>query len=132
MLGGINTSTSENRLSLNLSGPGEFLPRIAEEKDSPTNGQETKQEKCDKNLETSKMKVSQENSKRQLKTGFDDSSRGNNDKKANICDKNLQSEIEKDKQISTNKPIQKDCKTQLSEATINSKTKCEVKAKRKR
>lgn len=33
-------STNENRLSLNLSGPGELLPRIAEEKDSPTNGQE--------------------------------------------------------------------------------------------
>ncbi|CAH0562652.1 unnamed protein product [Brassicogethes aeneus] len=31
---------SENRLSLNLSGPGELLPRIAEEKDSPTGGQE--------------------------------------------------------------------------------------------
>lgn len=30
----------ENRLSLNLSGPGELLPRIAEEKDSPTNSQE--------------------------------------------------------------------------------------------
>ncbi|XP_076261972.1 microtubule-associated serine/threonine (MAST) protein kinase dop isoform X5 [Rhynchophorus ferrugineus] len=33
-------TSSENRLSLTLSGPGEFLPRIAEEKDSPTNGQE--------------------------------------------------------------------------------------------
>lgn len=31
------TSTSENRLSLTLAGPGELLPRIAEEKDSPTN-----------------------------------------------------------------------------------------------
>lgn len=28
---------NQNRLSLNLSGPGELLPRIAEEKDSPTN-----------------------------------------------------------------------------------------------
>lgn len=28
---------------MTLSGPGEFLPRIAEEKDSPTNGQETKE-----------------------------------------------------------------------------------------
>lgn len=37
-----SASTSENRLSLTLSGPGEILPRIAEEKDSPTNGQEVK------------------------------------------------------------------------------------------
>ncbi|GJQ68805.1 hypothetical protein Trydic_g5065 [Trypoxylus dichotomus] len=46
------TNTNENRLSLTLSGPGELLPRIAEEKDSPTNGQEkkpnNKTEKCDK------------------------------------------------------------------------------------
>lgn len=35
-----SASTNENRLSLNLSGHGELLPRIAEEKDSPTNGQE--------------------------------------------------------------------------------------------
>ncbi|XP_019753408.1 microtubule-associated serine/threonine-protein kinase 3 isoform X2 [Dendroctonus ponderosae] len=35
-------STSENRLSLTLAGPGEFLPRIAEEKDSPTGGQDAK------------------------------------------------------------------------------------------
>ncbi|KAF5294843.1 hypothetical protein FQA39_LY00327 [Lamprigera yunnana] len=33
----ITTNTSENRLSLNLSGTNEPLPRIAEEKDSPTN-----------------------------------------------------------------------------------------------
>lgn len=31
-----------NRLSLTLAGPGELLPRIAEEKDSPTNNQEGK------------------------------------------------------------------------------------------
>lgn len=45
------TNTNENRLSLTLAGPGELLPRIAEEKDSPTNGQEKKPnkiEKCDK------------------------------------------------------------------------------------
>lgn len=45
------TNTNENRLSLTLAGPGELLPRIAEEKDSPTNGQEkkpNKAEKCDK------------------------------------------------------------------------------------
>ncbi|KAK9737338.1 protein of unknown function (DUF1908) [Popillia japonica] len=46
------TNTNENRLSLNLAGPGELLPRIAEEKDSPTNGQDkkpnNKTEKCDK------------------------------------------------------------------------------------
>ncbi|CAH1982621.1 unnamed protein product [Acanthoscelides obtectus] len=41
----ITTSTAENRLSLNLSGVGELLPRIAEEKDSPTGSQETKIEK---------------------------------------------------------------------------------------
>ncbi|KAF5304296.1 hypothetical protein FQR65_LT07988 [Abscondita terminalis] len=34
------TNTTENRLSLNLSGGSEPLPRIAEEKDSPTNSQE--------------------------------------------------------------------------------------------
>lgn len=43
----------ENRLSLNLSGPGEFLPRITEEKDSPTGTQEKNDklldsESCDK------------------------------------------------------------------------------------
>lgn len=47
---GISTSSSSasstsqensNRLSLTLPGPGEHLPRIAEEKDSPTNGQES-------------------------------------------------------------------------------------------
>ncbi|CAG9855031.1 unnamed protein product [Phyllotreta striolata] len=42
----LNSSASENRLSLNLSGVGELLPRIAEEKDSPTNnGQEIKLKK---------------------------------------------------------------------------------------
>lgn len=35
-----NTNTNSNRLSLTLAGPGELLPRIAEEKDSPTNTQE--------------------------------------------------------------------------------------------
>ncbi|XP_050313246.1 microtubule-associated serine/threonine-protein kinase 3 [Anthonomus grandis grandis] len=35
-------NVSENRLSLTLPGPGEFLPRIAEEKDSPTGAQENK------------------------------------------------------------------------------------------
>lgn len=35
-------SDNSNRLSLTLSGPGEFLPRIAEEKDSPTNSSEAK------------------------------------------------------------------------------------------
>lgn len=47
----------ENRLSLNLSGPGELLPRIAEEKDSPTNGstQETKPTKCDKEEEVRRV-----------------------------------------------------------------------------
>lgn len=56
-----NPSNSENRLSLNLSGPGELLPRIAEEKDSPTSGvQETKTKeekkalKCNKTREESK------------------------------------------------------------------------------
>ncbi|XP_063929484.1 microtubule-associated serine/threonine-protein kinase 3 isoform X6 [Zophobas morio] len=44
-----STANSDSRLSLNLSGPGELLPRIAEEKDSPTNnGQEDKKDKCDK------------------------------------------------------------------------------------
>ncbi|XP_057651068.1 microtubule-associated serine/threonine-protein kinase 3 isoform X1 [Diorhabda carinulata] len=47
----LNSSTPENRLSLNLSGVGELLPRIAEEKDSPTNGQETKQKKFTKSFE---------------------------------------------------------------------------------
>lgn len=46
----VSSNSSDNRLSLNLSGPGELLPRIAEEKDSPTNTvQETeKDKKCDK------------------------------------------------------------------------------------
>lgn len=52
---GVDNGNTENRLSLNLSGPGELLPRIAEEKDSPTNGtQEAKlsdKAKCDKNPE---------------------------------------------------------------------------------
>lgn len=54
------SGTSENRLSLNLAGPGELLPRIAEEKDSPTNSlQECKDKskdfsKCDKTGENSK------------------------------------------------------------------------------
>lgn len=44
--GSSNTASSSaqdnsNRLSLTLPGPGEHLPRIAEEKDSPTNGQES-------------------------------------------------------------------------------------------
>lgn len=58
---GGSTSSSENRLSLNLSGPGELLPRIAEEKDSPTSGvqevkakEEKKGFKCDKTSEESK------------------------------------------------------------------------------
>lgn len=34
--------TNSNRLSLTLAGPGELLPRIAEEKDSPTNASEGK------------------------------------------------------------------------------------------
>ncbi|XP_060537410.1 microtubule-associated serine/threonine-protein kinase 3 isoform X2 [Cylas formicarius] len=46
-------SSAENRLSLNLSGPSELLPRIAEEKDSPTNCPETKQEKIAKTSDTS-------------------------------------------------------------------------------
>nr|CAI5869772.1 unnamed protein product [Callosobruchus analis] len=54
----ITTSTSENRLSLNLSGVGELLPRIAEEKDSPTGGQETKIEKAIKISEPSCKKSS--------------------------------------------------------------------------
>lgn len=55
-----SSSTNENRLSLNLSGPGELLPRIAEEKDSPTSSlQESKDKsrdfsKCDKTGENSK------------------------------------------------------------------------------
>ncbi|CAH1153270.1 unnamed protein product [Phaedon cochleariae] len=51
---GPNTSASENRLSLNLSGPGELLPRIAEEKDSPTGAHEAKPKKPDEREETSK------------------------------------------------------------------------------
>ncbi|XP_017770613.1 PREDICTED: microtubule-associated serine/threonine-protein kinase 3 isoform X2 [Nicrophorus vespilloides] len=35
-------TNESNRLSLTLAGPGELLPRIAEEKDSPTNGQDQK------------------------------------------------------------------------------------------
>ncbi|XP_022915155.2 microtubule-associated serine/threonine-protein kinase 3 isoform X1 [Onthophagus taurus] len=46
-----NMSNNENRLSLSLAAPGELLPRIAEEKDSPTNGQEKKPSKCDKQVE---------------------------------------------------------------------------------
>lgn len=42
---GSSSSDGSNRLSLNLSGPGELLPRIAEEKDSPTNSQEAKSSK---------------------------------------------------------------------------------------
>lgn len=50
-----NITTNENRLSLNLSGPGELLPRIAEEKDSPTNGQEkSKGENTNKDDKASK------------------------------------------------------------------------------
>lgn len=46
-------NSSENRLSLNLAGPGELLPRIAEEKDSPTNGTQESKTKCDKEDENS-------------------------------------------------------------------------------
>lgn len=49
--------SSEGRLSLNLSGPGELLPRIAEEKDSPTN---SLQESKDKNKDFSKCDKSSE------------------------------------------------------------------------
>lgn len=60
---GVDNGNSENRLSLNLSGPGELLPRIAEEKDSPTNGtQEVKlsdKAKCDKNPEEDEGKQSE-------------------------------------------------------------------------
>lgn len=51
-------STSENRLSLTLAGPGEFLPRIAEEKDSPTGGQEPK----DKSQEENSVSIVAKNS----------------------------------------------------------------------
>ena len=53
----ISSTNNENRLSLTLSGPGELLPRIAEEKDSPTNGQEKKACKNDASeVELSKQK----------------------------------------------------------------------------
>nr|CAH7766304.1 unnamed protein product [Callosobruchus chinensis] len=51
------TSSADNRLSLNLSGVGELLPRIAEEKDSPTGGQENKIEKAIKSSEPSCKKA---------------------------------------------------------------------------
>lgn len=64
----LNSSTaSENRLSLNLSGVGELLPRIAEEKDSPTNVQEVKLKKTAKD---EKIYVSEE------KTSAKDQSKG--------------------------------------------------------
>lgn len=64
-----SSSTNENRLSLNLSGPGELLPRIAEEKDSPTNSlQECKDKskdfsKCDKTGENTKKSDNKPNRK---------------------------------------------------------------------
>ncbi|XP_018565731.1 microtubule-associated serine/threonine-protein kinase 3 isoform X3 [Anoplophora glabripennis] len=125
---GLNSSTSENRLSLNLSGPGEFLPRIAEEKDSPTNGQEGK-EKCDKSLEINKIKTVQENIKHEVKVESGSSSKGTDSQTTKICDKN-QSELEKDKKESIGKISQKDSKPPVGEsAAITSKIKSEGKSK---
>lgn len=132
MVQGLNSSTSENRLSLNLSGPGEFLPRIAEEKDSPTNGQEGK-EKCDKSLESSKTKTVQENVKHEVKVESEEpSTRGVDSQKIKICDKN-QSELEKDKKECLSKMPQKDSKPPSGEIAANTnKTKSETKSKESR
>lgn len=79
-----NTSTNENRLSLNLSGPGELLPRIAEEKDSPTNGQEKEKDKekfKDEQSDKTKDENSKEDTSSKLKDDKDKSkdSSGKND-----------------------------------------------------
>lgn len=69
-----SAANNDSRLSLNLSGPGELLPRIAEEKDSPTNnGQDDKDKKCDKSGENKSKNVQQK------------------DKKEKKCDKNGES-----------------------------------------
>lgn len=59
-----NISSSENRLSLNLSGPGELLPRIAEEKDSPTNSAHEPKTSQDKNRDISKCDKNAEDAKK--------------------------------------------------------------------
>ncbi|CAH1122067.1 unnamed protein product [Ceutorhynchus assimilis] len=56
------TSSAENRLSLTLPGPGELLPRIAEEKDSPTGGQDCSKEKCSEGKESTIENKSKNNS----------------------------------------------------------------------
>lgn len=58
-----SSNTSENRLSLNLAGPGELLPRIAEEKDSPTNGTQETKTKCDKEDENKQAEDVKKSSK---------------------------------------------------------------------
>lgn len=71
-----NLSNSENRLSLNLSGPGELLPRIAEEKDSPTSGvQETKPKEEKKVAKSDKTK--EESKKTDGKSGTSEVKDGN-------------------------------------------------------
>lgn len=131
----INSSiASENRLSLNLSGPGELLPRIAEEKDSPTNSQETKQLEKDKpdKITDAKSKIVpvvdiQKSKKCDRGSGDEPSPAKNIDKiKDNKdCDKSCELDIIKDKDKD------KDSKVQLKEkahASSDSKSKEDVKS----
>ncbi|KAJ8917956.1 hypothetical protein NQ315_002651 [Exocentrus adspersus] len=126
----LSSSTSENRLSLNLSGPNEFLPRIAEEKDSPTNSQEGK-EKCDKSLGLSKAKALQENPKQETAIGIEGPSTDlANPQITKSCDKSW-SEVEKNKKENSGKVLQKNNnRPAIGQTTTNtSKVKLELKSK---
>ncbi|KAG5898846.1 hypothetical protein JTB14_014273, partial [Gonioctena quinquepunctata] len=111
---GLNSSTSENRLSLNLSGPGELLPRIAEEKDSPTNGLETKLKKSEIDQEEIDLKeVGQGKSAEGTKGGKKESTRtvmkaSEKDPQKSICE--YPAEFGKTKADDGNSKIDKDKK----------------------
>lgn len=124
-----NTGNTENRLSLNLSGPGELLPRIAEEKDSPTNGtqQETKasdKAKCDKNPDEDETKqtdasVLPENTKKSDKTSkpIEGSSRGGGRYEVKIEIKQNESKLQEDTKKSSKQNENKKEKNSTSSKT---------------
>ncbi|XP_044257666.1 microtubule-associated serine/threonine-protein kinase 3 isoform X4 [Tribolium madens] len=116
---GTNTANSDSRLSLNLSGPGELLPRIAEEKDSPTNnGQDDK--KCDKTSE--KSKNVQQKDKKEKKC---DKEGCNKEEKCKRCDKTNDEKREKkcDKGEGSKPEIKKSDKPQSNTSGVKAKDK---------
>lgn len=99
-----SSNTSENRLSLNLSCPGELLPRIAEEKDSPTNGQELNKQQQQHDAKCDKDKLKTITQDKNLKT--------NDDSTSNICDK-------RDCEIDDKKVQVKDNKDKMQQTSSN-------------